>query len=127
MEYHISGDVPRKLFTFRKKRLLRNTRRLSSHACQAQNRYKGYVRCINNTMSSPNRYKVEIMNPLTRITTYKLCINATDIQRAINTELFSGICIVTLPIVYSILSRKSRVKVPYLQYVIIHPKQQQSL
>ena len=91
------------------------------------NQYKGYVRCINNTMSSPNRYKVEIMNPLTRTTTHKLCINATDIQRAINTELFSGISIVTLPIVYSILSRKSRVKVPYLQYVIIHPKQQQSL
>ena len=67
-------------------------------------------------------YKVEIINPLTKTTTQKLCTNATEILQAINAELFSGIQIVTRAIVYSILTRKSRLKVPYMDYVVIHPK-----
>ena len=67
-------------------------------------------------------YKVEIINPLTKTTTHKLCTNATEILQAINTELFSGINIVTPAIIYSVLTRKSRVKVPYTDYFIIHPK-----
>ena len=68
-------------------------------------------------------YKVKIINPLTENITYTLCKNATDIINTINTELFSGISIVTPAIVYSIMTRKSKVRVPYMELVVIYPKQ----
>ena len=73
-------------------------------------------------MNSSKMYKVEIMNPSTDETTFKFCKNAIEIVKSVNNELFSGIDIVTPAIIYSTLTRKSRVKVPYGNYFIIHPK-----
>ena len=71
-------------------------------------------------------FKLEIRNPDTKQTTHKLCKNAIEIVKSTNNELFSGIKIVTPAIIYSILTRNYRVKVPYLEYFIIHPKESRS-
>ena len=71
-------------------------------------------------------HKLEIRSPDTKQITHELCKNVTEIVEFINKELFSGIKIVTPAIIYSILTRKYRVKVPYLEHFSIHPKEPRS-
>ena len=64
-------------------------------------------------------YTVTIKSPNTNTDIIKECKYSTDITDFINNTLFSGINITNNNIVYSLLSRPGKLKVPYKDLITI--------